>query len=440
LFDSVLFAVVAATLIRWLFFEAFTIPTPSIENSLLVGDFLFVSKFHYGARTPMTPIAAPMVHDTIPFINKRSYSKWPQLPYFRLPGIENVEKNDIVVFNWPADTVTKFFDRSAVGLRKPIDKKSNYVKRCVGTPGDTFSLKDGVVYINGKELLLSDRAKLQYNHTIYSRTGVPTQLLKQNGSTEYNRSYVLRDLSSEDQIKALLPYLVAYPEKNTDGTITVKATQKGLPTKVLAEFQINAQEVSEYNVVANLTLGGAEALRHTTGIDSVVRQIHREPEAVYGNRKNWNGDNMGPIYIPEEGKSVDLDLNNLPLYKKVIEEYEKNTLEVVGNEIRINGKPVTSYTFKQNYYWMMGDNRHRSEDSRYWGFVPEDHIVGKPVFIWMSLNQNEPWGLHKVRWERMFTTVSGEGQPVSYLKYFLILLAGWFVFDYFRKKKRAVKS
>ncbi|PHK05165.1 signal peptidase I, partial [Nostoc linckia z13] len=161
--SSLLFAIVVATLVHTYVMQPFTIPTSSLEKTLLVGDFLFVSKFHYGARTPMTTVAAPMVHDTIPVANVRSYTTWPQLPYFRLPGFEKVEKNDIVVFNWPVDTVTKFRDRSSVGVRKPIDKKSNYVKRCVGTPGDTFSLKDGVVYINDKELILSDRAKPQYS-------------------------------------------------------------------------------------------------------------------------------------------------------------------------------------------------------------------------------------------------------------------------------------
>ncbi|RZJ72340.1 MAG: signal peptidase I [Flavobacterium sp.] len=437
--SSLLFAVVVATIVHTYIMQPFTIPTSSLEKTLLVGDFLFVSKFHYGAKTPMTTVAAPMVHDTIPFINKRSYSKWPQLPYFRLPGIESVEKNDIVVFNWPADTVTKFFDRSAVGLRKPIDKKSNYVKRCVGTPGDNLSIVDGSVFINGQELKLSDRAKLQFDHTVYSKNGVQPQLLKQSGSTEFLRTFSVV-LTSQDQIDALSPY-IRNIERNSDGSYTVTTSQNGVPTNVLRNYGIGLQEIANNNIVANLTFEGAEMLRNITGIDSVVRHIMKIPEPVFGNSQGWNRDNMGPIYIPEKGKSVQLTVAALPFYKKIIEEYEHNDLKVNGSEIRINGQVVTSYTFKQNYYWMMGDNRHHSEDSRFWGFVPEDHIVGKPVLVWMSIDQNEPWSniSKKIRWERLFTTVGGDGQPVSYFKYFLIVLAAWFVFDYFRKKKRASK-
>ncbi len=377
---SILFAVVVATIVHTYIMQPFTIPSSSLEKTLLIGDFLFVSKFHYGARTPMTPVAAPMVHDTIPLVNIKSYSKWPQLPSFRFPGFEKPEKNDIVVFNWPADTVTKFFDTTAVGLRKPIDKKSNYVKRCVGAPGDNLSIKDGVVYINDKELLLNDRAKLQYIHTIYAKPGVVNEaMLQNNGSTEYWMG------------------------------------QNG-------------------NIIANLTQAGADRLRTAAGIDSIVKRIDKAPEAVFPNTRKktypiaqtWNQDNMGPIYIPEAGKSVNLTLENLPIYKKAIEEYEHNTLKVENGAIIINGQP----------FWMMGDNRHRSEDSRYWGFVPEDHIVGKPVFIWLSLDQNKPAGINKVRWDRMFTTVGGDGEPVSYLKYFIIALIAWFGFDYFRKKRK----
>jgi len=437
--SSLLFAVVVATIVHTYFIQPFTIPSSSLEKTLLVGDFLFVSKFNYGARTPMTTIAAPMVHDTIPLINKRSYSKWPQLPYFRFPGFQKVEKNDIVVFNWPADTVTKFFDKSAVGLRKPIDKKSNYVKRCVATPGDSFSLKDGIVFINDKELVLSDRAKPQYNHTIYSKAGISGQILKDNGSTEFYRTYIIKNLSSQEQINAVTPYIAASPQHNADGSYTITTTQNGIPLKVIRDFQINAQEVLQNNIVANLTLKGADNIRHTTGVDSVVRYIERVPgNSVFPYTKPWNQDNMGPILIPQKGKTVELTKETIPLYKKIIGEYEKNDLKVIGDEIRINGQVATNYTFKQDYYWMMGDNRHRSEDSRFWGFVPEDHVVGKPVFIWMSLDQNEPLS-NKIRWERMFTTVGGSGEPVSYFKFFLIALILWFGGSYFWKKKKAAK-
>jgi len=441
--SSLLFAIVVATIVHTYVIQPFTIPTSSLEKTLLVGDFLFVSKFNYGARTPMTTVAAPMVHDTIPFINKKSYSNWPQLPYFRFPGFEKVAKNDIVVFNWPADTVTKFFDRSAVGLRKPVDKKSNYVKRCVATPGDIFSIKDGFVYINGKELKLSDRAKPQYNHTIYSKNGISAQILKDNGSTEFNRSYILSNVTSQQQLDALRPFMAAYPSQNADATITFIANQNGLPANVTAGMGITAQEVLLNTIEANLTIKGAENIRHTTGVDSVVRFIERQPtKSVFPYTKDWNQDNMGPFTIPAEGQTVQLTTENLPFYKKIIGEYEKNDLKVIGSEIRINGQVAASYTFKQDYYWMMGDNRHRSEDSRYWGFVPEDHIVGKPVFIWMSLDQNESWKNigKKIRWERLFTTVGGSGEPVSYFKFFLVALALWFAGSYFWKKKEAKET
>jgi signal peptidase I len=387
--SSLLFAIVVATLVHTYVIQPFTIPSPSLEKTLLVGDFLFVSKFHFGARTPITTIAAPMVHDTIPVINKKSYSNWPQLPYFRFPGFENVEKNDIVVFNWPVDSVKKFRDTETIGLRKPVDKKSNYVKRCVGTPGDTFSLRDGVVFINGKELKLNDRAKLQYSYRVITTDG---------GLIDYDFLRKL-DINRTD----------IHP--TTDGTYFTA-----------------------------LTAESVAAIKAYPRVKS-VEKLPSEPslEIFPHSKATWSRDNIGDIYIPQKGKTVALTAESLPFYKMVIGEYEKNTLEVKGTEILINGKPETSYTFKQNYYWMMGDNRHNSEDSRYWGFVPEDHIVGKPVFIWMSLNQNEKWAniSKKVRWDRMFTTVGGNGTPVSYFKYFVILLAAWFVFDYFRKKKKS---
>ncbi len=383
---SLLFAIVVATIVHTYVMQPFTIPTASLEKTLLIGDFLFVSKFHYGARTPMTAVAAPMVHDTIPIAGIKSYTNWPQLPSFRFPGFEKIEKNDIVVFNWPVDTVRFFGDRKTVGLRKPIDKRSNYVKRCVGTPGDTLSIIDGTVHIDGKELMLSDRARLQYFHIVYAKPGIVSEeMLRESGSTEFG--------------------------------IT-----------------------GDNKLIANLTLEGAEKLRSITGIDSIIRRVETQADSrVFPHTKPWTADNMGPVYIPEAGKTVELNNETLPFYKMIIKEYEGNTLEVKGSEIIINGQPATSYTFKQNYYWMMGDNRHNSEDSRFWGFVPENHVVGKPVFIWMSIDQNESWKNigDKIRWERLFTTVGGEGKPVSYFKYFLALLAAWFIFDYFRKKKKA---
>ena len=390
--SSLLFAVVVATLVHTYVMQPYTIPTSSLEKSLLVGDFLFVSKFHYGARTPMTSVAAPMVHDTLPIIKTKSYLSWPQLPYFRFPGFEKPQKNDIVVFNWPADTVYKFFDTSGRSIVKPIDKKSNYVKRCQGTPGDSLQIKNGIVFINGKQLIMPERAKPQFSYFVTYDVNTPMDF-----------EYLLKEVGS------------------TDG----------------AGFKNEARDTL---YIRALTAEGAQTLKSVPGIKSVTRVVSKIGESnIFSHNPNWNADNFGPIYIPEAGKTVALNLQSLPFYKRIISVYEGNTLKVVGNDIYVNDKKVTSYTFKQNYYWMMGDNRHNSEDSRYWGYVPEDHIVGKPVFIWMSWDTNGA-GFHKIRWERLFTTVSGDGQPQSYFKYFLGLLILYFVGDYFWKKKKANKS
>lgn len=391
--SSLLFAVIVATVVHGYVLQPFQIPTSSLEKTLLVGDFLFVSKFHYGARPQMTAVAFPMVHDTIPLLKVRSYTKWPQYPYFRLPALQKIERNDIVVFNWPVDTVIKFFDRSGQRADKPIDKKSNYVKRCVGVAGDNISSKDGILYINGKELILPERARPEY-----------TYFVALDGKTPVNMEYLLQEMDVTDGAAL----------NRTRDTVYIKA----------------------------LTLDNAERLRKVPGITSVTRYIEkREDPRVFPQKPGlgWNADQFGPIYIPQEGKTVKLDAQTIPFYKMVIQDYEHNDVKVNGDEIRINGKVATSYTFKQDYFWMMGDNRHNSEDSRYWGFVPADHIVGKPVFVWMSLNGNGK-GLDKIRWDRMFTTVGGDGQPYSYFKFFLIALAAYFGISYFMKKRKDAKA
>nr|WP_298660758.1 signal peptidase I [uncultured Flavobacterium sp.] len=387
---SLSFAIIVATLVHSYFIQPFVIPTSSLEKSLLVGDFLFVSKFHYGARTPMTTIAAPMVHDTIPLIKKKSYSNWPELPYFRLPGLQKIERNDIVVFNWPVDTVAKFRDNSGVKYYKPIDKKSNYVKRCVGIPGDVLTIKNSDLYVNGKLAQLPERAKPQFSYKI---------AFDNNPTTVSNLDIALKEANSTD----------GYGLNNSQDTVYVRA----------------------------LTQAGVDKIKTISGIKSVEKIIsHSTETTIFPYTKNWNVDNLGPIKIPTAGEKVMLNEETLPFYKMIITEYEHHKLQVNGNEIRIDGKPVTSYTFEQNYYWMMGDNRHNSEDSRYWGFVPEDHIVGKPIFIWMSLDWNTPGLLNKFRPERFFTTVSGEGEPKSYFKFFIGLVIAYYAFDYFRNKKK----
>ncbi|GLB50372.1 signal peptidase I [Neptunitalea lumnitzerae] len=387
--SSIIFAVIAATFVHTYFMQPFVIPTSSLEKTLLVGDFLFVSKFHYGARLPMTSVAAPMVHDTIPGLKVRSYLKEPQYPYFRLPGIQDVKRNEIVVFNWPVDTVRFFRDPSQIHVDKPLDKKSNYVKRCVGLPGDELEIKDGYIYINGTRTKLGERAKPQYSYTVYTKEGV-----------------------------RLSPDLMYQRYNVTDPM-----------------GQIGARAY----VFKSLTEEVANTLSQNSGIDSVVRQI--EPKGKYNPfvfphtpTMPWNEDNFGPITLPKEGETITLTTDNLPLYEYLIKEYEGHELTVNGNTISIDNKETNTYTFGQDYYWMMGDNRHNSEDSRFWGFVPFDHILGKPVFVWFSYDSAGG----KVRWDRLFTTVDGGGdsQPVSYLKYFLALVVAWFAFDFFRKKKK----
>ncbi len=390
--SSLLFAIIVATFVHTYFIQPFTIPTASLEKSLLIGDFLFVSKMNYGARVPMTTVAAPMVHDTLPLIHTKSYLKWPQLPYFRFPGIEKIKNNDIVVFNWPVDTVEKFFDTSGRKADKPVDKKSNYVKRCVGIAGDSLAIKDGIVFVNGKELIFPERAKPQFSYKMAI-----------DPETSIDFESLFKELDITDR----------YGINNTKDTIYFSA----LPATSVERF------------------------KNVPGIKSVTRIIHKEiDKSIFPHTENWNVDNFGPIYIPQAGKTVALNLETLPFYSRIITEYEKNKLEIKGSDIYINGAKIKSYTFQQNYYWMMGDNRHNSEDSRYWGYVPEDHIVGKPIFIWMSWDSNGVGIMNKIRWNRLFTTVSGKGQPQSFFKYFLGLLALYFVGEYFWKKRKADKK
>ncbi|MGB5377812.1 signal peptidase I [Muriicola sp.] len=439
--SSIVFAIVAATLVHTYFIQPYVIPTGSLERTLRIGDLLFVSKFHYGARTPMTTIAAPMVHDTLPGLGIRSYLNKPQLPYFRLPGFTKVDRNDIVVFSWPADTVRAFFKKEK-GVVKPIDKKSNYVKRCVGLPGDSLEVRDGYVYINGAQLVLSDRAKPQYDYTIYAQKGVSSRLLLEAGVSEFNRTYVAQSLSPQQSNALRMEGYGVYQQNDPPVILT---DNKGISTDVIRALRLSLREITDRVREATLTDEMVDKLQSDPQIDSIVKI--QEPKGVRGNNifpqseaYAWNNDNFGPIYLPQAGSTVTLNLNVLPLYKKIIRDYEGNTVSVSGNQVLINGKVADRYTFKQDYYWMMGDNRDHSEDSRTWGYVPENHIVGTPIFIWLSFdNFNEGIAHWKPRWDRIFTTVNGKGEPVSYFKYFLIALAAWFVFDFFRKRRKKLK-
>jgi signal peptidase I len=450
--SSILFAIVVATLVHTYVMQPFVIPSSSLEKSLLIGDFLFVSKFHYGARTPMTTVAAPMVHDTLPFIKTKSYlyddnnpESWKnklQLPFFRFPGFEKIENSDIVVFNWPRDTLFHMYKPADRRYSKPTDKKTNYVKRCVGIPGDSLQIKNGVVFINGKELVLPERAKPQFNFDIKLKEDLSQEFLNQYDIKEFNVPLKIQSkLWDNNVVKQFLVkegYNLSEIARDSTDIFIVGAMNDELKQKMELSY-------SKRFFQANLTKELADKLKNDSRVATINRYLKKGaedgifpdfPDGKPSVTNNWNSDNFGPIYIPEAGKTVNLNLQTLPFYKIIIAEYEKNDLKVEGNDIYINNQKATSYTFKQNYYWMMGDNRNNSLDARYYGYTPEDHVVGKPVFIWMSWDTNGS-GLNKIRWDRIFTTVSGEGQPESYLKYFLGLVALYVIGDYFWKKRKA---
>ncbi len=442
---SFVFAIVVATVVHNYFIQPFVIPTGSLEKTLKVGDFLFVSKFHYGPRIPKTVIALPLVHDTIPLIKTRSYLKYPQLPYLRLPGFQKIKQNDIVVFNWPADTVRRFFVREK-GVIKPMDKKSNYVKRAVGMPGDVLEIKDGVIHINGKENILPYRAKPLLNYKIYSNSGVSSSRLISLGIDRFIRKYQI-DISnqSSSSLNRLLPYLMSYSQTE-DNKLIIITDDKGVPIDIVRSLNLNIIELLEKEKDVKLTSNEIKRLNLEGGFDSInkIAQNTKTFNTTYfpNNIKfNWNNDNFGPITIPKEGQSVNISLDNLPIYKRVIGEYENNDIEIIDSIIYINKERSTSYTFKQNYYWMMGDNRYNSEDSRVWGFVPYDHVLGKPVFIWMSIDGLfegiENW---KIRWDRVFTTVGLDGEPRSYFPHFIIFILLWQVYVFILKRRKKSKS
>ena len=436
---STVYAVVIATVVHAYFMQPYIIPTGSLEKSLLVGDFLLVSKFHYGARTPQTVVSFPMVHDTIPLLKTRSYLKKPQLPYMRLPGLQQIKRNDIVVFSWPADTVRQFFKKEA-GVVKPVDKKSNYVKRCVAIPGDTLTIEDGIIYINGKESIMPDRAKPIFGYKAYNAKGISARKLINAGYDDLTRKFLITNIS-QPILDALRPHLlmIANPDPSNYQVLT---GSKGLPLNIVQQYRIQAKELLETQKSLFLTLKEAEELPNVVTLDSLKRNINSKRtynDSYFPNnvRYNWNEDQFGPLVMPKKGVTVQLNSKNVALYKKIISDYELNDLELSGDDTKINGFTADTYTFKQDYYWMMGDNRHRSEDSRFWGFVPEDHIVGKPVFIWMSIDGFMD-GLRnwKIRWERVFTTVGGSGKPVSYRWYFAAFIAIWQGIAWYRRRSK----
>ena len=441
--SSITFAIVAATLVHTYFMQPFTIPSSSLEKSLLIGDFLFVSKFHYGARIPSTVIAAPMVHDTIPvpFTGKNlgSYLSKPQLPPLRFPGFQKIKNNDIVCFNWPADSLkTMWGDTSGEFTYKPVDKKTNYVKRCVAIAGDTLEIRNGTVYLNGKKNILPYRAKIQFKHIIYSSKGISTNKILRYTGKEFERKFTIT-FKNQEEYQSIVRHITSL---NLVQGNTYELTTNSYDNfkKVTDQYRSEITEVKTNKRVTNLTLSLAEKIRKDSEVDSVVQIVHEADNAIFPHiaSNQWSQDNMGPIYVPKKGVTVTINSANLPYYRQIIELYENNNLVVNNEDIYINGKSATEYTFQQDYYWLMGDNRHNSLDSRYWGFVPFDHVLGKPVMVWFSWDADAPTLMAKIksiRWNRMFTTVGGEGEPVSYRYVVFALIIAYIGYQIFKKKK-----
>ncbi|TDS08393.1 signal peptidase I [Sphingobacterium paludis] len=366
--DAIIFATVAATLIRGFLLEAYMIPTGSMERSLLIGDFLFVSKLNYGPRVPMTPIAFPFAHHTMPVTGGKAYSELIQLPYKRLPGFQKIERNDVVVFNFPAgDTVVlehqeqtyadmvRYMGKDVVHnqftvVTRPIDKRENYIKRCVGLPGDVVSMENAQLIVNGEAGFVPPEMQMDYV-VLTDESGLNPQRMK--------------DLRLE-----------YFPLENP-GMFRVFMTAD--------EAQV-VKSWGNVKAVEMAVLDKSQAMG-----DTYPHERHY----------TWNFDNFGPITIPAEGWTVTLDSLSAPMYARAIRDYEGNSFEHKADGYYVNGAKATSYTFKQNYYWMMGDNRHNSLDSRAWGFVPEDHIVGKALFTWMSYDKDGSF-LSSIRWNRIF--------------------------------------
>ena len=444
--DPIIFAVVAASIIRGFFFEAFTIPTSSLEKSLMVGDFLFVNKVCYGAKVPQTPMAFPFAHHTLPFTTgTQSYLEWLKLPYMRLPGYSKPKNGEIVVFNYPdGDTVTigtqqytSYYEmvrrfgytnmnnpnfkvdlggmsiKNGKKVGRPVDKREHYVKRCVGIAGDKLEIKDGELYINDKKQAMPEHAQHFYDvKVLNSVLQIDEEFLDQ------------RDIYVTE----------AYPKGNIGDT-----------------------SIFAFNMPADV----AQQLKNTPGVMDVKKQI--DPKGEYSSsifphnpKFPWNNDNFGPITLPKEGMTVSIDTNNLCIYEKMLSTYDNGIHQITtsGAQVLYDGKPITSYTFKQDYYWMMGDNRHNSADSRSWGVVPFDHVVGRPVFVWFSMKdpKNNPISGNsivgsltknskegKFRWERFMCYVGQDGLVSWKIPVAIIALLG-FGYNFWSKRKDKKKN
>ncbi|UTA66385.1 signal peptidase I [Emticicia sp. 21SJ11W-3] len=358
-FDSILFAVVAASLIRWLMFEPYTIPSGSMEASLLTDDFIFVSKFHYGTRTPKTILQVPLTHQKIWGTEIPSFLDWIQLPQFRLPGFTHVKNGDVVVFNYPGCPERP--DEFGGYDKYPVDLRTNYIKRCIGVAGDVVALNAGQITINGKPFI--SPATVQMEYEVETSDLVNDKVFRKYGITEFNQL-----VSPENTI-----------------VYDVRATEKAIKDLQSQDFVKRTQQV--------LLAKGDTSNRNYVTFPHNTR--------LFPN----NQDNMEAFTVPKKGMTIALTEKNLAFYKGIITTFDGNDdARYENGQILINGKPISTYTFKQNYYFMMGDNRHSSDDSRFWGFVPEDHIVGKAVFVWMSFDKNGTF-FNKVRWKRLFSII-----------------------------------
>lgn len=345
--DAIVFAVIAATIIRWGTVEAFTIPTPSMEGTLLVGDFLFVSKISYGPRTPVTPLQFPLTHRHFWGTNIPSFLDWIQLPMYRLPGFTHVKRNDVVVFNYPAE------------LDYPMDLREHYIKRCVAVPGDKLQVKHRQLFINDKPAMVPEH--VQYQYFLKTNETVRPRVFGKYGIWEITqipgRGYIVNGEPEKVQELGKMPFI-----------------QQVIASPVPEDGQLEERGPNYEN----------------------PRVFPQSP--LY----HWNIDYFGPVEIPKEGQTIQLTAENVAKYGKLIQYYEHNdNVKISQGKVSIDGKEISQYTFKQNYYFMMGDNRHNSLDSRFWGFVPEDHVVGKALFIWLSIDPHKDF-LHKIRWDRFF--------------------------------------
>lgn len=404
--DAIVFALVAVYIINIYFFQNYQIPSSSLEKSLLVGDFLFVSKVDYGPRVPNTPIAFPLAHHTLPILNIKSYFDKPLWGYKRVPGLAKVKRNDIVVFNFPAgDSVplkysnpdyyslcTYMAQQSSVTpevagqyikshpetfgklVFRPVDRRENYVKRCIGLPGETIQIKDNVVFIDGKQI--EDQPGVQYNYYVQTKGSyISEEQFRRWGISKDDDSLWAKD----DYRTSLLPF-------HRDANGNLYPIYQFPATKDVIE-QVRKSPAIDTVILEPDVLGDYEIGGLTYPLSAEIK---------------WKRDHFGPLWIPKKGSTIALTHQNLLLYSRVIRNYEGHQLQVNGNQVLIDGKPAKTYTFSMDYYWMMGDNRHNSADSRAWGFVPEDHIVGKPILVWLSLDKDRGLLDGKIRWKRFF--------------------------------------